>query len=342
MDLSLMLCETDSKTQVARREATRTATSDSRAFPFSRLPAEIRIKIWEERIGSDIITPTAYQRSRSVDPDPNPAPRLSYRRANGEIFDFGRDTARDPPWYSPTCPRPPTPFAGFACREAHAVALYLIKKVRDGARAQWACDPLIQLSFRAWPQASRRLLAPLVPPDSSHPLSPNPYVAFHLPVDWAEPIQHDPWFWGPANEGKRMQFLQTILAARDYDIKLVLPTAHTFQVRRRYSIISHPDPPCVARWSSWDCQAMLLSINDAKAWDEVAEVLKYLIPGDQPMPRINHPNSPETRQELELATRQVKMIWRYEDERDKANGGPGLKPLPKMDVLKSVTVAWLL
>ncbi|KAK0648170.1 hypothetical protein B0T16DRAFT_388457 [Cercophora newfieldiana] len=312
----------DSTTSPASDPAVR---NEAQTFRLMDLPGELRNQIWEDCFWLTLHAPRRFpgysMRSShplySVLEIPLPPPGSHRAWAVGNMTAF----------YTRA---PKLPAIVLVCRESRAVAMRLIQQ--EESKFRWdSFVPAFEVSAII-PGISMNT----VPEKISGELGGDfvPVLAGHFFMSKASR-----WHVRPD-----MGVLQQVLASKDDEIKIWVSDSRetgAFDL----AIPSTPlpgEPDAMRYWRQWFRRPVLISIHDAKTWAELNELRNYCnsigIPGCEDF--WEKVGSRSGREEiLEQASASLQKIWNIEDERNKAGGGPGLKPLPRIDVLKCLFVS---
>ncbi|KAK4038496.1 hypothetical protein C8A01DRAFT_17418, partial [Parachaetomium inaequale] len=288
-------------------------TTTATGFPIMALPRELRDKIWEECFW--------LIRTGPLHPPCSPFPKHSVVLRDPNRNGVSLGTGHHAPFYTRQAP----PIA-LVCRESREVARRTWSKGQKEGKPLWEHEctvPVLQQIDTARTDSSITLLA-IHPPEN------------HLVLDLRSELR--PAYGGGtsplASSVHGARLLDLVLAAKDDQIKVLLPETQTFCLP--YGPGTPPLPPAAQGWLSETRR--LVSVNDVGAWEELGGIAAHY---GLPWPFADTVlGGLLSRAKLVAdAVRPLQSLWERESARRKHANMGRLKPLPRIDAVTYVEVS---
>ncbi|KAK0644142.1 hypothetical protein B0T16DRAFT_460226 [Cercophora newfieldiana] len=141
----------------------------------------------------------------------------------------------------------------------------------------------------------------------------------------------------PRQAKLRHRVMEFLLTAKDDEIKIV---AHDEEFRFDFHSPngygkSGLKPAALAAWEGCPLDLLLLSLGDSRAWTELAEIAEHHGSNARNLATLGVEDRARS---WRKAIKPWTDLWKTMNERDRLNGGPGLQPLPKIDVVMYMIV----
>lgn len=301
----------------SRAENKVTETPPPKCFELTKLPRELRDMIWEYAI--DDLNPQSDDPCWGVRQEGCDKVRYGCLGEGNDGLPAQENDgwlAEGPDTEAIFCNRQPHPIA-IVCKEAYAAALRYNGKLGRRDLGYRRRVPIVTTIY----QERTDSLLPILPPNNS-PLVLNLAYRPDNPHDLSS-----------------ARLLELVLAAKDDQIKLMLPEIEHFSLPFEYKEGGLPD--VAQAWlDKHGDRSPLISFNNAAMWQELSTVYKSYKPT---IWRATHEYLTKKGRKsiVRRAIGPLEKMWKYENRIRLRENKEALKPLPRIDVVVYVTPSQL-